>query len=301
MNIKAISGFKDKKKDLVFLNNWIQKVQKNSGTVYEKIDIFTSLGTTVVWGINTNLTKAKALVIFPGYRTSSLFWDLDNNLAELKKQFRIYLVETNGQPNLSDGKTPDIYTNDYGEWAVEVLYRLKLNNVVIAGASFGGLVCLKLCIVAPALIDKVILLNPGCLQSFSLKFKNIFYNLLPILFPSKYTVEVFLDNAVLYGDYFKLSPEAKELLIEYELFAIKRYRDKGQKPYRMTDEELSKIITDTYLLVGDHDILFPFRESLNVAKKHIRTLRETNIIGDTGHGIELSKGALSLLPDIILS
>ena len=48
------------------------------------------------------------MVIFPGFRTSSLFWDMDNALAPLKKDYRIYLVETNGQPNLSDGNNPDI-------------------------------------------------------------------------------------------------------------------------------------------------------------------------------------------------
>ncbi len=301
MNIKAASGFKDTDQGIKFLNAWINKLQLNSGTVYERIDIQTSLGNTVVWAINTDKDYKHTLVIFPGYRTSSLFWDLDNGLEDLKKECRIFLVETNGQPNLSDGNTPDIYTNDYGVWATELFKGLKINKAVIAGASFGGLVCLKLCLVSPKLVEKVILMNPGCLQPFSLKFKNVFYNLLPILFPTRRTVESFLDNAILFGDYYKLSPEARDLLIEYELYAIKKYKDRGQKPYKMSNEDLNSITNDVYLMVSDHDILFPFRESLNVAKKEIRSLRETNIVTDTGHGMELSKGVLSLLPEMILS
>ncbi|HMG14475.1 MAG TPA: alpha/beta hydrolase [Saprospiraceae bacterium] len=301
MNIHAISGFKHPEKSKLFLNNWIHKVQLNSGTVYERIDIKNSLGNTVVWGINTSKDFKYSVVIFPGYRTSSLFWDLDNGLEDLKKQFRIYLVETNGQPNLSDGNTPDIHTNDYGLWATEIIKALNLTKPIVVGASFGGLVCLKLAIVSPTLLNKVILMNPGCLQPFSLKFKNVFFNLLPILFPFKSTVRAFLDNAIVHGEFYQLSPKAKDLVIEYELYAIKEYKDRSQKPYRMSDEDLNKIKSDVYLMVSDHDILFPFRESLKVAKKHIRTLRETNIVTDTGHGMELSKGVLSLLPEMIVT
>jgi len=119
MKIKSTSFFKNQENAERFFETWIHEVSKLSGTTYKKIEISTSLGKTVVWGINTEKEELKPMVIFPGFRTSSLFWDMDNALAPLKKDYRIYLVETNGQPNLSDGNTPDIKGNGYGIWANE--------------------------------------------------------------------------------------------------------------------------------------------------------------------------------------
>ncbi len=295
MKIKSVSSFKDQQGAARFFEEWVNKISALSGTVYDRLDVETALGNTVVWGINTGRTDLKTIVIFPGFRTSSLFWDMDNALAPLKNDYRIYLVETNGQPNLSDGNTPDIKGNGYGIWANEVLEKLSLEKAIIAGASFGGLVCLKLCIINPGRVEKAILLNPGCLQSFSLSWKNLYYNLLPLLLPNQKNVERFLDKAVFYQDIHIVSHAAKKLIADYELFAIRNYRDRTQKPYAMSKQELEKTETDVYLILGDKDILFPCEKSLSIARKHIRNLRGVHIIPGTGHGIETSKKALEVL------
>src|SRR5215467_10227401 len=103
MKIKAVSSFKDKGVAERFFANWVHGVRELSDTLYEKINVETSLGNTVVWSINSHRTDLKSLVIFPGFRTCALFWDLDNALGILKDDFRIFLVDTNGQPCLSDG------------------------------------------------------------------------------------------------------------------------------------------------------------------------------------------------------
>ena len=77
------------------------------------------------------------------------------DIASLHKM-RIFLVETNGLPNLSDGETPDIKSLGYGIWASEVLEKLKIEKAFIAGASFGGLICMKLAIVKPEVIKSVL-------------------------------------------------------------------------------------------------------------------------------------------------
>lgn len=292
MKIKSTSFFKSQEKAERFFETWVHEVSKLSGTVYKKMEIETSLGKTTVWGINTEKQELKPIVVFPGFRTSSLFWDMDNALAPLKKDYRLYLVETNGQPNLSKGNTPDIKCNGYGIWANEVLEKLSLEKTIIAGASFGGFVCLKLCIVNPGKVEKAILLNPGCLQPFSLSLKNLYYNLLPLFLPSKKNVERFLDKAVFYKDKHIVSSSAKKLITEYELFAIKEYKDKTQKPYAMKEDELKQVSTDVYLLLGEKDILFPYKNSEAAARKHLKNLKSIKIIPDTGHGIETSAPAM---------
>jgi pimeloyl-ACP methyl ester carboxylesterase len=299
MQIHSLSSFKNPTEATRFFENWVRQLETLNKTSYERMDIQTSLGNTVVWGINTDKTDAKTVVIFPGFRTCSMFWDLDNALAPLKEHYRIFLVDTNGQPCLSDGNTPDIKSNDYGVWAAEVLHKLSLQKAVVAGASFGGLVCLKLCLVAPELVEKAVLLNPGCLQAFSLAPKNLYYNMLPIFFPSAKNVETFLDNAVFYKNKHTLSPAAKKLIVDFEVYALTQFRDKAQKPYPMSKEDLEAVKPDVYLILGDKDRLFPYQKSLDVARAHIKTLRGSFVVPDTGHGIETSQEALQILADIV--
>ena len=63
-----------------------------------------------------------------------------------------------------------------------------------------------------------------------------------------------------------ISEKAEQLLVDYELHVIKEFKDKAEKPYPMREDELGKIKT-MYLLLGDKDILFPFKKSIDAAKK----------------------------------
>ncbi len=211
---------------------------------------------------------------------------------------KIFMVETNGLPNLSEGMTPDIKSLDYGLWATEVFDKLNIDKAFVAGASFGGLICMKLGIVKPERIKAAFLLNPGCLQPFSLTLKNLYYNLLPIIKPNERNVLKFLDTAVFSKPNHKLSGFSEKMLVDYEVFAISRYRDKTQKPYYM-GKQLEDVKVETYLLVGDKDLLFPYQKSVDNAKRQIKTLKETKIYNNVGHGIETYDKALNYIGEKI--
>lgn len=296
MNIKATSFFKNPIEDKAHFNNWVSKLEQLNKKKYSRIEIETSLGKTHVWGLNTDKKDAETLVIFPGARTTSLFWDFNNGLKPLEEKFRIFMVETNGLPNLSDGNTPDIKSLGYGEWASDVLNKLNISKAFIAGASFGGLICMKLSIVAPEKIKAAFMLNPGCLQPFSMSFKNLYYNLLPIISPKKKNVRTFLEKAIFCSPTHTISEQWMDMITEYEVFALTRYKDNTQKPYYM-GEELKKVKTDIYLLEGDNDILFPFQTSIENAKKHIGTLKEVKVFENVGHGIEIYPKAMEFIAE----
>lgn len=294
MEIKGKSYFKETKADLAFFENWVDQLEKHNGRVYERIEVTTSLGKTQIWGFNTKEENLETLVVFPGARTTCLFWDFDRGLDNLNHKLKIYLVETNGLPNLSDGLTPDIKSLDYGVWAAEVFEKLEIEKAFVAGASFGGLICMKLGIVRPELIKAAFLLNAGCLQPFSLSIKNLYYNLLPIISPSVKNVGTFLDKAIFCKPYHKLSLVSEKLIVDYEVFALTRYKDNTQKPYYM-DQQLADFKVNTYLLQGDNDMLFPYQKSIDNAKKHIKTLKEIEIFENVGHGIETYAKAMNYI------
>ena len=298
MKIKSNSHFKDEEADVTFFRNWVKELEKVNGRKYEQYEISTSLGKTHVWGLNTKENHPDTLVIFPGARTTSLIWDFDKGLDNFKYKMRIYMVETNGLPNLSYGDSPNIKSLDYGLWASEVLENLHIKDAYVAGASFGGLICMKLGIVDPAKIKAAFLLNPGCLQPFSLTMKNLYYNLLPIIRPNEKNVRSFLDKAVFCKPNHQLSPTAEKMLVDYEVFAIARYRDNTQKPYYMAGQ-LEEVKVATYLLEGDKDLLFPYRKSIDNARAHIKTLKEVKVFPGVGHGIETYAEAMNFIGDRI--
>lgn len=297
MKIKTNSHFKDGKNDLLYLGNWVKRLEELNDRVYEKIEINTTLGKTQVWGINTNENHPETLVIFPGARTTSLFWDFDKGLDRFSN-LRLFLVETNGLPNFSDGATPDIKSLDYGHWANEVLIGLHIDKTFIAGASFGGLICMKLGITNPERVKAAFLLNPGCLQPFSMTWSNLYYNLLPIVKPTNKNVITFLEKAVFSKPNHQLSEQAEELIVDYEVFAISRYKDRTQKPYYM-NTELAEVAVDIYLLEGDKDLLFPYQKSIRNAKKHLKTLKDIKVFGNVGHGIETYDKAIKYIAEKI--
>ncbi|MBX7169767.1 MAG: alpha/beta hydrolase [Pyrinomonadaceae bacterium] len=300
MEIKYKSYFKNEAEDKKWFENWVAELEKSNGKKYESFQIQTVLGKTQIYGLNTDDKNLEPLVIFPGARTTSLIWDFDNNLKHLGRKYRIYLIETNGLPNLSDGNTPDIKSFGYGEWASEVFEKLNLPKSYVLGASFGGLICMKLSLFAPEKIKAAFLLNPGCLQSFSLSPKNLYYNLLPIFFPNRKNITKFLDAAVFCKPNHQLSENCEKLLVDYELFAIKKYKDNTQKPYDM-GEELRKVTAETYLLLGDKDLLFPYQNSIKNAKEKIKSLKEVIVFENVGHGIETYGDALIKVKEIIES
>lgn len=298
MKIHSKSHFKDEIADRNYFENWAKQLEENNGKQYERYEIQTSLGKTNVWGFNTKDEQLDTLVIFPGARTTALIWDFDNGLNNLNHKMRIFMVETNGLPNLSEGSTPDIKSLDYGKWASEVFDKLKINRAFIAGASFGGLICMKFAIVNPEKIKATFLLNPGCLQPFSMTFKNLYYNLLPIIKPTDNNVLKFLNKAVFSKPNHQLSSFSEKMLIDYEVFAISRYKDNTQKPYYM-DRQLEDVKTDTYLLVGTKDLLFPYQKSISNAKKHIKSLKNIKVFDNVGHGIETYDKAMNYIGETI--
>lgn len=294
MEIKRKSFFKNPIPDKQWFENWVSELEQANGRRYTRLEVHTALGKTHIWGLNIEVDHIETLIIFPGARTTALFWDFNRGLDNLNGRFKIYLVETNGLPNLSDGDTPDIHSLNYGKWAAEVLDQLNVERAFIAGASFGGLICMKLAIVAPSRIKAAFLLNPGCLQHFSLSFKNLYYNLLAILFPSPKNVTKFLDNAVFCKPNHQLPDVYQKLISDYEIFALTRYKDNTQKPYYMSDE-LKAVKADTILFVGNKDLLFPYKKSIENAEAKIGSLKRVIVFENVGHGIETYDEALKAI------
>jgi pimeloyl-ACP methyl ester carboxylesterase len=67
----------------------------------------------------------------------------------------------------------------------------------------------------------------------------------------------------------------------------------------MPDAEFANLIAPTYLVLGDSDKLIPYQKTLERAKRLVRNLKESSILKNVGHGIELSIEAIEKLNKIL--
>jgi pimeloyl-ACP methyl ester carboxylesterase len=297
MKTKRISSYKSEA-DRRFVEDFYKKIQTLNSSSYEKIGVRTSFGETVVLSFNNERRDLEPVLILPGARTSGIYWDLNDSLKPLKRDFRIYLVDVIGQPGLSSGNSPDVRTDEFGWWLVEVLKELELEKTNIAGASFGASLAMKLAAVAPERILKMVLMNPIGFSYISLAPLSLFFNLLPIFRPNQKNVSRFIDKIVLAGGE-KVSKERRELLAEIILQTLLRFNFRADYPYKMNDDELTGWSVPTYLIVGDKDALIPHQKTIQRARKCVKNLRDIHILKDVGHGIELSREAITLLGRIL--
>lgn len=299
MKIKGTSCFQDPGKATEFLEDWATQVQRLNSSWYETMIIHTSLGKTRVWAYNTEDEDKEAVVIFPGFRTSSLFWDFDNNLASLKKKYRLYLVETNGQPNLSEGKSPDNKTLGYGIWATEVFNQLSIKKATIIGASFGAIVCMKLCLVSPLMVNKAILMNPAGMGFSPFSAKSIYYNILLIVLKTRNSVKKVINKIILNPPHHILSAPYMQLLNEYILFTIKNFKNRANYPQSLKKHELNQIKPGIIIMLSGCHRLFSRKNIIAIANEHIRTIMDIQVFDDVGNGIEMSKEAISYIERVL--
>lgn len=281
-----------------FLTNWNNSIIQRCGRAWKSEFVPTKWGKTHVLHLHAEQEHLPALIIFPGARTSGLVWELDNAMEKIKNH-RIFLIDVNGQPTLSDGNCPDMKKGELGEWASQVMDALHLEQAHIAGASFGGLISLQLAVHSAKKVQSIALLNPAGLASFSMKPKNMFQNLRPLLTKKRRHVESFIQSIVLYAPEHQLETEAFQKLADYQHYVILHHRFKGDYPARQPDQLLKGIQQPCLLLLGENDPLFPWQKSKKRAEKHFTKKPVVQILPGIAHGIETLPLALELVNDWI--
>jgi len=270
-----------------WLENWLGDVLETNNLDYQRVELDTFLGKTSVLTKNHDRKELEAIVFLPGGRTCGIFWDINNNLAPFYDDYRIYLIDVNGQPGLSDGKVPLIDSDGYGRWLKEVLSGLELKEANFVGASFGGSLVAKLAEVDADAVKKAFLCNPAGFANISFNLKNLYYLLAPMILKTPKSVENFLDNIVFHKD-FKIDAKKRAQLTDFLLYTNKNFQMKAENPRPFPTEVLQKLSAPTYLMLDRDDIFINQSKTLEKAAKVLPNLIETTWLEKHGHGIELS-------------
>jgi pimeloyl-ACP methyl ester carboxylesterase len=179
----------------------------------------------------------------------------------LSTQFQVFAIDVLAQPNKSAETRLSMKDNSYGKWMNEIIEALKVNNVILVGFSFGGLVILKTLIHNEAKIKKVFLAAPAYIVNGS-PLKALFKVFIPMrrYMRSKKIkfVEQFLSE---------LFTERDEFAISYLSKVFLHFKMDFTPVPVITKTEAKGITVPITLIAAKKDLMFPGEKMLKRALK----------------------------------
>ena len=103
---------------------------------------------------------AEPLVLVQAVAGNAPLWR--NQLPALAQHFRVYALDTVGQPGLSDPNPPSYIgaKSEFSDWLIDVLDELKIEKAHFAGVSAGGWQIMRLGAEHPERVNKLVMLSP---------------------------------------------------------------------------------------------------------------------------------------------
>ena len=197
--------------------------------------------------------------------------------SELTNHFHVFAVDVIAQPNKSAETRLSMSDLSYGKWMIEVLDALKLDNVPMAGFSFGGLVILKTLQYADQRISEVFLTAPAFIVNGN-PLKAIFKMFIPMKRFIKTKNETLLKKVVneLFSD-----PDPFPFKFLGQVFP---HFDMDFTPVPVIKKAEAKTIqTPITLIAAQDDLIFPGNKMLNRAKKIFPSLKKGILLTGSKH------------------
>jgi pimeloyl-ACP methyl ester carboxylesterase len=213
----------------------------------------------VLWhGLNANLT-------------SWIQW-----IPTLSSTYSIHAIDTIGGMGKSSPTRPRTKGDQYGEWAAEVLRGLDLECANHVGISNGGWLLLKLANVAPKLIGTAVLMSSAGLGPVNLRF---ILKLIPrVMFKSASDAADQLNSL--------LSPPGlppDPFLVDFFRLTMSSGFQSKPTPPALPDDEIRKLVSPTYFLVGQSEITFNPYTALKRALRLLPNLISAEVVPGVGH------------------
>ena len=230
---------------------------------YEEMDIPTPFGMTHV--VVSGPKDAPPLVLLHGYMATLTMWSL--NIADFSKDYRVYAIDTMGQPSKSIPSEPIRNEGDYAVWLTATLDGLQLDGIFLVGMSYGGWLALNFAIAARERVQKLVLLSPGggfvpMARQFSIR------GLLMLWFTTRFTVNSFMRWLG-----FKDRPGDPETKLVFDLMylGLKHFRVPVETlrvlPVMFSDDQLRAMRVPTLLLVGEQEVICDPATALDRARR----------------------------------
>jgi pimeloyl-ACP methyl ester carboxylesterase len=196
---------------------------------------------------------------------------------QLRSQYQVFAIDVPAQPNKSAETRLSMKDDSYGKWMHEVLEKLGVTDVVLAGFSFGGLIILKALTYSEKHVKEAFLASPAYIVN-----GNPIQALLKIFIPMRRYmktqkmeyIERFLSAVFTDRDPFAVRFLSKVFL----------HFDMDFTPVPViTKKEAKKINTPISILGAGHDILFPGRKMRKRANNIFPSLKRFDLLEESKH------------------
>jgi len=195
----------------------------------------------------------------------------------LSSQFQVFAIDVLAQPNKSGATRLSMQDDSYGKWINEIIDKLKLTNVTMAGFSFGGLIILKTLEFNEESIKEVFLSAPAYIVN-----GNPLKALFKVFIPMKRYMK---SKKIKYVEQFlgELFSERDEFAIKY-LSKVFLHFDMDFSPVPTINKQKAKAIETPITLIGaKEDLLFPGTKMMKRASKIFPSLKNQLLLEHSKH------------------
>ena len=240
---------------------------------YEYLKIDTTFGETNI--IVSGKSQNPPLIIIHGSNGCAPI--ALETYPNLNKDFKVYAVDVLAQPNKSAETRLSMKDDSYGKWINEIIESLKIDNVILAGFSFGGLVILKTLEFNESKIKEVYLSAPAYVVN-----GNPIIALFKIFIPMKRFISTKKSK---YVEKFlaEVFTERDEFAIKY-LSKVFLHFNMDFTPVPVINKKRANLIkTPITLFAGKNDIFFPGNKMIKRASKIFPSLKSSKLFENSKH------------------
>ena len=286
MEINSYHPFRSPEAKEKFLSNYDARAERWP-VPSETATIETSYGQTFVR--MSGPVEGSPIVLLHGHSENSLNWL--PNIEDLSKSYRTYAIDTISDPGRSVYTKLMKSSDDFTNWLDELFDGLGLDRGInLIGLSYGGWLTSQYALRFPKRLDKIVLMAPGGIAPFSLRF-IIFAMFLSIFrFRIKLLFKRFTRS--MFDDFVEINEKGEQKFDEWFDFLYLGLRSHKPQPTVftkvLTDEELNKLQMPTLFLVGENEIIYSARKAVERVQKAAPNI-QTSVIKNAGHDLPFAQ------------
>lgn len=240
---------------------------------YEYLKVNTSFGETNII-VTGNADKPPLLVIHGSNGCAPIALETYPNLS---LHYRVYAVDVLSQPNKSAETRLSMKDHSYGIWMSEIIQKLVLNDIVIVGFSFGGLVILKTLEYDDSKIKEVHLAAPAYIVNGN-PLKALFKVFIPMRKYMKTLNKKYVEQFLA-----ELFTERDDFAVPFLSKVFQHFTMDFTSVPTISKKAAKRIQTPIYLYAAKKDLIFPGEKMIKRAKKIFPSIVKTILFEQSKH------------------
>jgi pimeloyl-ACP methyl ester carboxylesterase len=260
-----------------------EEMLKRWPTPFEEFSIPTRFGDTHV--IANGAFTAPPLVLFHSAGSGAVQWF--RNVGPFSQYYRTYSVDVIGEVNKSSTTQKITKREQFVDWIIDLFDGLHIESANLIGNSFGGFLAFNSALYLPGRVRKVVLISPAA------TFVQMWAFYIHLAFPYKIGYTIGSNRIIMSGfNWIWQDFPRDEIFTEYTRAGkVNGFPSNQLPPPVYSDEELRKVQTPMFLLIGDHEVIYDPQRVILRATSLVPCLK-AEIIPNANHNAQVTAADL---------